>query len=170
MKKIISTLSLVTLLFLAACNNGEDQVCFKTQEDSLKFARAVMSKYADSLAKNESINWVDASQKMAAAPLAAPLPWDSVVKYANAHDASPLFRIGGNPTKGLMVDENGLNYVRGLDQRNYTKLYLRFGKKSNGDYTVILLPVKPNGEIEKIDNRNYDHLDPCPSSCPTNFE
>lgn len=166
MKKLIPTL--ISMIFvITACNNQSESTCFKTREDSLAFAKLVMEKYPDTLPKEEMKIWVSQENKIAAA---GPISWATVEAYSASHDSSPLFRIGGQTVKGLMVDATGLNYVRGLSAANYSKLYLRFGKKPDGSYTVIILPVKTNGEIEKIDNRNYDHLDPCPTSCPTNFQ
>lgn len=169
MKKLISSLPILLLVFLAACNNQSKSTQFKTREDSLAFARAVISAY-DTSWKPESLAVTERDVQKFSAAAFAPITWQDVVDFSNSHDAAPLFRRGGVPVKGLMVDANGLSYIRSLPAATYSKLYLRFGKKADGSYTVMLMPVRTNGQVDKVDNKNYDHLDPCPSSCPTNFE
>lgn len=169
MKKFIPLLPVLLLALLTACNNQNESACFKTREDSLAFAQAVIKMY-DTATKPESVTIMERDAQKFSTTAFAPLPWQSVVDFANAHDTTPLFRLGGVPVKGLMVDATGLNYLRALPAATYSKLYLRFGKKTDGSYTVMILPVKTNGQVEMVDNKNYDHLDPCPSSCPTNFQ
>ena len=163
---------LVVLLINTGCNNNSNNDCFKTQKDSIEFVKKVMNVYPNEFpsVKTESTKNIPKDVSAFSAVPFQGITWQTVMDYSTAHDSAPLMAIGGVVVKGLMIDENGLTTIRGL-RSQIKKIYLRFGRKSNGDYTIMLLPVDDSGNVNKTDGlNNYDHLDPCPTYCPKNFE
>lgn len=168
------TFTIASMLFLSlffiSCDQGAGSISL-TNTDSSNIALAYLKAHSNesniqALAKT---TFQDTTQKKFSAAAWAPLPWSTVENYSFNHDQSPLMVSQGNIVKGLMIDATGLSAVRALPA-TVKKIYLRFGKKPTGEYTIMVLPVDGNNNVRKSDNMNYDHLDPCPTYCPANFQ
>lgn len=175
--KFYSALIISMGMILAVGCNETSSSKMQTQSDSLEFARKIIEMYPDSTVATAPL-----TARTSRAPLGDTsidlsgfLPWDSVIKFKDNYDKDP-FVIPG-VTKGyfgFMVSKE--TYRAMLDNTNIEGLYLRFGRKSDGNYTIMLLGTNAAGNLIEFSNEqaagahgNFDNTLPCPSNCPGNF-
>ncbi len=168
-----TTLLLIT--FFSACGVQENNTvndCFKTKKDSVDFAKLVYEKYQlDTGAKQ--VSFVDPSLKTMQSEA---VPWDTITKYAANYDRNPILTQpgGGLNYKGFKLNATSFSQMK--NNASCAQLYFRLGKKDNGDYTFMVLPMNSNNDIIQTrslpagQNINHDHLDPCPTVCPNNWQ
>jgi len=156
------------LLSFTACNDDSGKDCFKTKQDSLAFAKAVLKTYPNE--KNLPLVVTFAERSAAIAP-SEPVAWDTIDRYKRQYDQSPLLqKPGGAYYKGFIL--NATSFAAFKSNANCAQLYLRLGTKDNGEYTIMVLPMdKSKNLLQSMPspagmNLNHDHLDPCPSECP----
>ncbi|MEO6540543.1 MAG: hypothetical protein ABIN74_06130, partial [Ferruginibacter sp.] len=126
------------LLSFSACNDNSGKDCFKTKQDSLAFAKTVFMLYP--IEKNVPLI-VTFSERTAAAP-SEPVPWDTIDRYKSQYDANPLLQKpgpGGAYYKGFILD--AASFTAFKSNADCAQLYLRFGTKDNGEYTIMVLPM-----------------------------
>jgi hypothetical protein len=158
---------------LSSCTDqgGEGSLnCFKTKNDSIDFAKAVMSRYPGELPKDASFTR-PISTKVSADKI-DPIEFNRLLMYAKYYDRAPIIK----KTRGFFIDERGMSMLKNV---KYKHLYLRFGKytddpKKSDDYTIMLIPLNADSTLvhrgpantRESENNNYDYLDPCPEFCP----
>ncbi len=166
--KILGTFFLCSILLnFIACKGDPGKDCFKTKQDSLDFANAVLKKYS---IEKKSLFVVKFVESSALAP-SEPVPWETINRYKESYDLKPIFK---NPDsvayKGFILNAKSFAAFKG--NPNCYQLYLRFGLKDNGEYTVMVLPMDNAKNLLQTtalpadQDLNHDHLDPCPSECP----
>jgi len=164
-------LLVVTGLFiLHSCNNKQASQSFATKTEALHFADSIYASYPG--VTRASVATFTRKDTL------TPIDWDVVIQYSRNYDDSPLLKKPDmTPYKGFLIDSAG--YALLVRKHNkYKQVYLRFGRRSNGEYTIMVLPMAADSIIHRgrrnpnkaTDNNNYDHLDPCPEQCPTNFD
>lgn len=167
---------LLSLLGFISCNENTQNSCFKTKEDSIKFAKTVIAIYPETQGAKIA-DFGNNPNKSFGQKKFNPIDWDKVLEYAVNYDSNPLIK----DKKGFMIDQRGLSLIKA--NNNYSQLYLRFGKYTNSsiinnDYTVMIIPLDGESEIlsrsagteRQGENSNYDELDPCPRACPKGFQ
>ncbi len=158
---------LFSCLLLWSCNDNGGKV-FATKDDSVKFAKSVAEIYRAEVCTltappDTFKNGVQA------------IPTDTVRAYQQYYDKGPkLFDTAGRPYKGFSVDPAG--YYKITSNPRIKGIYLRFGRRANGSYTIMLLGTDEKGNLitsaaaterEAVgDNTNFDHVLPCPTNCP----
>jgi hypothetical protein len=200
MKKTSYLLILLVISFAflnSGCNGTGSSSCFKTKEDSIVFARKVDSIYpkqisntqlkVDSLPRKplEVSFAVPKSTMEKLAPNARynmmPISFDDVELFARNYDHDPLLKepgTNGRPYKGFKIDASAYSLLK-RKHGGYEELYLRFGRRPSGEYTIMILPMRgnrlayrgPRDDSKRTDpDNNYDHVDPCPDRCPTDWQ
>jgi len=167
-------LFIVTSILTTSCNLFSSNQAFTTKEDSLIFARKVYAKYYNAdqsvVVKFDSVPAQYAGQKT------HPIDWDTVRHYRALYDQHPLLLMpDGTPYRGFKLDSSGFKMLK---SSKYYELYIRLGRKDDQTYTFMILPIDKDGKLVqrsprsvKTDpNDNYDHLDPCPENCPTDWD
>ncbi len=162
----------VGIFVLTSCNDGQKFASLSSKQDSLNFANKIYESYPD-----EPLTGVGTFEKR---DTTKPVSWEDVELFTQIYDRHPLLRQpgqNGKPYKGFIIDSSGLaELIDKYQKKKYDRLYLRLARKDNGDYTFLILPMKGDTLIQtrKHDKTtgddNYDHLDPCPDQCPTNFD
>lgn len=166
-----ATLLLCFALTQTSCSNGND-VVFKTKDDSLKFAKAYYQKYP-----GENSVTTQYRSDSAGATGFGPILWKDVLNYEAAYDKQPIiYNPAGVALQGFAIDTTGYSMI----QKNpiIKGLYLRFGRKYDGSFTIMVLGTNAKGYI-MTDNiakdstlgdgapSNFDNIPPCPQICPT---
>jgi hypothetical protein len=178
MKILLRPLTVVfisaSIFLLAACNEtgaSGPKDCFKNQKDSIDFAKAVYEKYKIAEAA-KVVSFVDDHLKITQSQ---PVHWDTISKYAVNYDKAPILtKPDKTAYKGFIL--NSASFTQFKDNVSCAQLYFRLGKKDNGEYTIMVLPMDANNAILQNrvlppnQNLNHDHLDPCPTVCPTNWQ
>lgn len=177
MKKYFSLLTallLFTIVLLSSCDNDKAGKVFSSKEDSVQFAKTVIKQYPGSF-----LEMGDTSTLPTKGKGVQPIPWDTVLAYKDYYDKDPkLFNLQNEAYKGFTIDPAG--YSRIMKNARVKGIYLRLGRKVNGEYTIMLLGTDGNGKIisqEELpgqqrevyspkDTTDYDRLDPCPANCP----
>ena len=154
-----------------ACN-GDGGKQFSTKEDSLSFARSVMEKYPGTLTTMQDS--IPAKAKPFSENGMQPISWDTVVSYRTYYDKNPLiFNPQKQPYKGFSIEAAG--YTNLLSNPAIKGLYLRFGRKGDGTYTMMVLGADSDGNILQTGAElpatsqaisNFDHVGSCPDACP----
>ena len=175
--KFYSVLIISIGMILAVGCNETSTSKMQTKTDSLEFARKVMEMYPDSALATpiRSARTSRAAVGDTTIDLSGYLPWDSVIKYKDNYDKDP-FVIPGVPKGYFGFMMNKQTYRAILDNANIEGLYLRFGRKSDGTYTIMILGTDAEGKLLEFSNEqaggahsNFDNTLPCPSNCPGNF-
>ena len=160
---------LLCLIFTyTSCTNGSGTI-FRTKEDSLAFAKNYFEKYPGE--NNVRVKYGgDTTMKGL-----TPISWPTVKAYQSNYDKNPfILSPAGVPLNGFNIDSAG--YTKLLNSKNIKGLYLRFGVKSNGAFTILILGTDAKGNVMKDTIRggvgdgtgtNYDETPPCPVNCPT---
>lgn len=171
---LLQAILLIAIVTMNACQTKQGNQVFNTKEDSVQFAKIVIEKYP-----NEFLELGDTSILPTKHYGVQPIPWDTVVAYKDYYDKDPkLFNLRNEAYKGFNIDPAG--YARIMKNPNIKGIYLRLGRRTTGEYTIMLLGTDINGKIisqEEIpgpqtnlnspkDTTDYDHLDPCPTNCP----
>lgn len=155
---------------LLGCSNSNTSSKAMSKADSISFAKAVFDLYKPDTSISAKIRTESNVRQVKFSTKSwAPISWSTVLDYSGDYDLAPLIFSGGIPVKGLMINETGLSALRALPSTR-KRIYLRFGKNKDGEYTVMVLPIDASGRVTKSDNANFDHLDPCPIFCPSNFD
>ena len=168
-KNLIAVIISMGIIGAVSCNEtGSGKA--GTKEDSLRIAKKIAEDYPVELSKLSSMS------KSALSLEQTYITWDTVLAYKNDYDKNPLFCIEGKePIKGFLVNKE--TYKSMMENTNIEGLYLRFGKKGDGTYTMMLLGTDAEGNLLEMTNEvdpdqpraNFDHSSPCPTSCPPNF-
>lgn len=171
---IAALLCFGVLYLLPSCQ--QPGASFQTKEDSLKFAKA----YFDLYPNDNSVvtKWNSDSGSSSAVQ---PINWDEVLRYKEQYDKHPLiYNIKGEALKGFLVDANGYSQIKG--NNDIKGLYLRLARKDDGAFTIMLLGTDETGRVigenkaqmrsaeDSAKDSDFDNVDPCPASCPPNFE
>jgi hypothetical protein len=174
----VSLLAVLIIMFASCCNNDKQSSGSKEAPiDSLKIVKAYLKKHPQPMVVSfDSVHSV-ASKDM------EPIDWEKdVTRYAGNYDEYPaMIKANDTPMRGWRIYENDLDLIR--KKVNYRQLYLRLGRRGDGSYTLMILPLKGDGSVlyrrgknpkrrpmtDPPDN-NYDHLDPCPDQCPSDFD
>jgi hypothetical protein len=162
----------VWILFVAC--NGSNSQRFSSKSDSLAFARAVLEQYPETTS-GESLSDTVVSQRMLLKPGEgfSPISWEQVLDYGNRYDADPCLKsANGVFYQGFSIDTAG--YTRLMNTKSIKGLYLRLGRKPDGDHTIMVLGTGQDGKIINTgetyrapqDSTNFDSLQPCPDTCP----
>jgi hypothetical protein len=103
------------------------------------------------------------------------ISFSTVMSYRDAYNQHPIMRDPQTNliVKGFTIDAKGVQIIR--DSLRYRQIYIRLGRKPNGHYTMMLLPLDANGNLVQNGTNpgvgaNYDNLEPCPDECPKNFQ
>lgn len=166
----------IGMIMAVGCNETSTSK-LQTKTDSLEFARKVMEMYPDStvataprMARTSRAAVGDTS-----VDLTGYLPWDSILKYRDNYDKEPFVIPGVSKGYfGFMVSKE--TYRAMLNNPKIEGLYLRFGKRSDGNYTIMILGTDASGNLIEFSSEsaaggqsNFDNLTPCPNACPGNF-
>ena len=158
------------ILFASSCSLFTAKQPFANQNDSIQFAKEVIAKYPN-ISRTAVVTF-------ARKDTLTPIDWSVVNRYKDNYEDSPLLkRPDGMPYRGFLIDSAAYELLVKKHNR-YKQLYLRLGRNSNAEYTIMILPMagdsiiyKGKRNVNKGDaDNNYDHLDPCPDQCPTNFD
>ncbi len=166
----------IGMILAVGCNETSTSK-MQTKTDSLDFARKVMEMYPDSAISTpaRSARTSRAAVGDTSIDLSGYLPWDSVLKYKDNYDKDP-FVMPGLPKAyfGFMLKKETYRAI--LDNASIEGLYLRFGRRSDGTYTIMVLGTNADGNLIEFSNEqaagahsNFDNLTPCPFTCPSNF-
>lgn len=170
-KSVRAALFFAMLAFVASCNSGDSKT-FSNKTDSLAFAQAVMDQYPEA----RSTRMVsDTSTPASSKPgdSFSPISWQTVEDFSKRYDESPgLKSPQGFYYQGYSIDTAGYNRL--MKTTSIKGLYLRLGKKPDGDYTIMILGTDANGKIINTeataasprDTTNFDNIPPCPDLCP----
>lgn len=185
-KSIFFSLAAASLMLLMlSCKNQQASNPFPTKADSIQFAKMVIKTYPDW--RGEQLPGPDSPGSMQPGKGILPISWDTVKSYQANYDADPkLYNPAKVAYKGFRIDPAGYAVIIGNEK--IQGLYLRLGKKNNGEYTIMVLGTDSTGNLVNgastttakmmqdssgdgngaEDDTNYDHLDPCPQNCPDN--
>ena len=164
-------LLLCFMLTYTSCTNGAGTT-FRTKEDSLAFAKTYFEKYPGENSVRVKYGNEDTLMKGI-----KPITWATVKTYQSNYDKNPfILSPTGVPLNGFTVDSTG--YAKLLNSKKIKGLYLRFGVKVDGAFTIMILGTDAKGNVMKDTinikggvgdgtGTNYDDTPPCPTACPT---
>ncbi|MFT3979691.1 MAG: hypothetical protein QM687_04420 [Ferruginibacter sp.] len=172
LKKIYPVLTLASLLLYGCGQN--DTKPLETKEDSLVFARSIMDKYPqEGLHQQKPADTIPGGKGGTAEKYGfSPISWSTAQSYMANYDKDPQLKSPyGYYYQGFCVDTAGMIILR--QTKEIKGLFLRIGKKDNGEYTVMVLGTNASGKIIDTLSKdgdpkgtNFDALDPCPNTCP----
>lgn len=172
--KMFTTLTAVAglciLLTYSSCTSGGGG--FTTKEDSLRFAKAYFKKYPD---ENSVTTKLQSADSIVARGF-GPISWDQVLDYKKNYDKNPIiYGPDGVALHGFTIDSTGYRLIQ--RSRQIRGLYLRFGRKVDGVFTIMVLGMDSKGNVikdssllEGDENSDFDNVPKCPMDCPENFE
>lgn len=178
MKYSISFLGMVAitgLIFISSCK--QQGSAFNNREDSLKFAKA----YFDQYPEDNSVKTLLKSDSGSSSAV-QPLNWEEVLRFREQYDKHPLiYNLKGEALKGFMVEAIGYDKIK--MNNNIKGLYLRFARRDNGAFSIMLLGTDEKGNVigenqraqkksakDSAEDSDFDNLEPCPIDCPPNFQ
>ena len=178
MKQLFALLSVIGfsgLLFISSCKQQDSG--FSSKSDSLSFAKAYFDQYPE-----ENNVKTQLKSDSGSASAVQPINWEEVLRFRAQYDKQPLiYNLKGAALKGFSVDANGFRQIR--NNENILGLYLRFARRDDGSFTIMLLGTDEKGNViegnqqtqmksakDSTMDSDFDNVDPCPEGCPPNFQ
>ncbi|MCP9752558.1 hypothetical protein [Ferruginibacter sp. HRS2-29] len=167
--KMLTAIAAIAVLFTyTSCTTGGGGG-FTSKEDSMKFAQAYFDKYPEE--NSVKVKYGDTLPMKSLQPIT----WVEETRYSKSYDKKPLiYSPTGVALQGFFVDSSGFAQV--LANKAIKGLYLRFGKKDDGSFTIMLLGTDGNNKLIKDSVKgggyggdipsNYDNTPSCPNHCP----
>jgi hypothetical protein len=167
--KVLTAMAAITMLFTyTSCTTGGG-TGFTSKEDSMKFAQAYFDKYPEE--NSVKVKYGDTVPMRSLQPIT----WAQETKYSLSYDKKPLiYSPTGVPLQGFFVDTTGYAMIQA--NKAIKGLYLRFGKKDDGSFTIMLLGTDSNNKLIKDSVKtggygggipsNFDNTPSCPNFCP----
>jgi hypothetical protein len=164
--KVLAAIAALCVLFTYTSCTGGGTV-FRTHQDSMAFAKTYFDKYPEENSVKTVFNSVDSIAMKGIIPIS----WQTATKYSESYDQKPLiYNPAGDPLKGYFVDSAGFSLIQANPQ--IKGLYLRFGRKTDGAFTIMLLGTDSKNYLIKDSktngDANFDNTLPCPKECPPN--